>query len=167
MRHFSSLRRSEIDLTVPIMQSLHVLNPDTSGLYPPDLVEETLRTLALLFPQSEYGNTHRAVKVRKNWLSNISRDGLDPKMTQCGTLQTQDRQFDNFAFWHDRLVILKMAYDDADPKSLPQWWHDRRDGERWYGFWIAIMVLAVTAILSLVQVIEAAVQISLARSQRA
>ena len=33
----------------------------------------------------------------------------------------KERQIDNFEFWHDRLVMLKQAFDEADPKTVRQW----------------------------------------------
>jgi hypothetical protein len=97
----------------------------TNALLPEGLAEETLQTLALLFPSSD-GET-------KKWFSRLSvYGGLDKRIVQCGRLTTDHRQIDKFRFWRDRLVILKQVFDEAQPKSLLQWWHDRRNGVQWY-----------------------------------
>lgn len=33
----------------------------------------------------------------------------------------KERQIGNFEFWHDRLVMLKQAFDEADPKTVRQY----------------------------------------------
>ena len=35
----------------------------------------------------------------------------------------KERQIGNFEFWHDRLVMLKQAFDEADPKTVRQYVH--------------------------------------------
>ncbi|KAK4198777.1 hypothetical protein QBC40DRAFT_283234 [Triangularia verruculosa] len=141
----------------------------TMPVYPTGLVRETLMTLALLFPQSEFASITGRCKARHKtaWLRKIRLGyedsgqhptSLDPRLTLCGTLQAQDRQIERFHFWRDRLVILKQTYDDATPGSLQQWWHDRRNGVQWYTFWVAVLVLLVTTSLSLLQTVAAVLQ---------
>jgi len=60
-------------------------------------------------------------------------------------------------FWRDWLVILKQTFDDATPKTLSQWWHDRR--MQWYTFWVAILVFLITTFLGVVQAVEGALQV--------
>ncbi|OTB05095.1 hypothetical protein M426DRAFT_73035 [Hypoxylon sp. CI-4A] len=108
------------------------------SLFPEGLVDETLRTLALLFPQP---------------------CTVDPRIALCGNLQAEDRQIERFSFWRDRLIVLKQTYDDATPATLSQWWHDRRNGERWYTFWVAILVLIITTTLGVIQCIESGLQV--------
>lgn len=71
----------------------------------------------------------------------------------------EDRQIERFVFWRDRLVVLKQAYDDATPKTISQWWHDRRNSVQWYTFWVAVLVFLVTTFLGVVQCIEGALQV--------
>ncbi|KAK4043317.1 hypothetical protein C8A01DRAFT_43801 [Parachaetomium inaequale] len=120
-----------------------------TSIFPDGLVDETLRTLALLFPQAHLRATHR----------DTEHTVIDPRLALCGTPQGEDRQIERFHFWRDRLVILKQAYDDATPKTLGQWWHDRRNGVQWYTFWVAILVLMITTFLSVVQAVEGALQV--------
>ena len=124
-------------------------------LFPEGLIGETLRTLALLFPQND-------LQTRK-WLRSRTRSKvtplIDPGIGKCGNLRTHDRRFEAFAFWHDRLVVLKQAFDESRPWKLSQWWYDRRDGNRWYTFWIAVMVFIAAVVFGVIQCIEGALQV--------
>jgi hypothetical protein len=84
---------------------------------------------------------------------------VDPRLNLCGSLQVEDRQIERFVFWRDRLVVLKQAFDDATPKTISQWWHDRRNSVRWYTFWVAVLVFLVTTFLGAIQSIEGALQV--------
>lgn len=126
-----------------------------SSLLPQGLVEETLRTLALLFPGNEL--------PLRTWYRNfVVPLALDPESVSCGYLKTDDRQIEKFTFWHDRLVVLKQVFDEATPKTFAQWWYDRRNGVQWYTFWVAIAVFMMTLFFGLVQSIEGALQVYLA-----
>ena len=123
-------------------------------MFPDGLIEETLRTLALLFPHSD--------KDTRNWYNTqdkkaISRD-LDPKLLECGHLRAEDRHIDAFTFWRDRLVILKQTFDESEPNSLSQWWYDKRSGVHRYPLIVAALALILTAIFGLIQCIEGALQ---------
>jgi hypothetical protein len=126
----------------------------TTPLFPDTFIDETLRTLALLFPQ----NNH---KSRRWLLAQISEHALDPAIARCGNLRAQNRRFEHFSFWHDRLVILKQAFDESSPRGLRQWWNDRRNSVQWYTFWVAILVFVMTVFFGLVQSVEGALQVYL------
>jgi len=87
---------------------------------------------------------------------------LDPLARECGQLKVEERQIGNFEYWHDRLVILKQVFDEAEPSNIQQWWCDRRKGVQWYTFWVAAIVLALTIIFGLIQCVEGALQVWLA-----
>ena len=78
---------------------------------------------------------------------------------QCAYLRAEDRQIENFKFWHDRIVILKQFFDEAEPSTLAQWWYDRRRGVQWYTFWVAALILILTIFFGLVQSVEGALQV--------
>jgi hypothetical protein len=84
---------------------------------------------------------------------------LDSKAVKCGRLKAKDRQIENFGYWHDRLVILKQFFDEAEPSTLSQWWCDRRKKVQWYTFWVAALVLALTIFFGLIQCVEGALQV--------
>jgi hypothetical protein len=123
-----------------------------SSLFPKGLLEETLQTLKLLFPGSDGG--------LDAWLRKHAGDKswIDGEMLKCGRLSPDDRHIEKFHFWRDRLVILKELFDEARPTTLSQWWLDRRDGVRWYTFWVAILVLCLTLLFGLIQCIEGGLQ---------
>jgi hypothetical protein len=122
-------------------------------LFPAGLVDETLRTLALLFT--------RDTEQTRKWLQGLPASLIvDQKgLLRCKTLRLNDRQIGKFKFWHDRLIILKQSFDESRPSKLSQWWHDTRDGHLWYTFWIAVLVLSLTVFFGLVQSIEGALQV--------
>ncbi|KAL6709127.1 hypothetical protein ACN47E_001943 [Coniothyrium glycines] len=121
-------------------------------IFPDGLIEETLRTLALLFPQSDPATS---IWYRKK----IQDMDIDPELIFCGHLKTDDRQIENFVYWHDRLVVLKQLFDEATPRTISQWWHDRRNGVQWYTFWVAVLVLTLTVFFGVVQSVEGALQV--------
>lgn len=118
-------------------------------MLPESLLNETQRTLSLLFPQTD-------AEIR-NWCR--KRPYFDSQLMSCGHLKTDDRQIEKFLHWHDRLVVLKQLFDEATPRTLSQWWYDRRNGVQWYTFWVAILVLALTLIFGLIQCITGIMQV--------
>jgi hypothetical protein len=123
-----------------------------SNLFPNGLVEETLRTLALLFPRSD--------KTTAAWYNKkTAKYHLDLNARLCPQLRAEDRQIDKFDFWRERLVLLKQAFDEAEPNSWSQWWHDNRRGVHRYPLLLAATALLLTLILGLVQCIEGGLQV--------
>lgn len=140
------------DKTVEVFHHASFLKHVKNQLFPADLLQETLRTLALLFPPHE-PDTEKFLRML---------DGttlLDKQLANCKPLRLSERQIETYAFWHDRLVILKEAFDQSRPATISQWWHDRRNGVQWYTFWVAIMVLFLTIFFGMVQSIEGALQV--------
>jgi len=124
-------------------------------LFPSGLIEETLRTLALLFPRSD--------KAAAAWYEKMaSQKFLDHNACCCYQLRAEDRQIDKFNFWRGRLVLLKQAFDEAEPNSWCQWWHDKRRGMHRYPLLIAAAALFLTLILGVVQCIEGGLQVYMA-----
>lgn len=123
-----------------------------SSFFPHGFIEETLRTLALLFPQFD--------KATTTWFTKIPYSlHIDREVVKCGQLKADNRQIKNFLYWHDRLAILKQVFDESRPSTLTQWWWDRRNGVQWYTFWVAISVLLLTIFFGMVQSIEGALQV--------
>ncbi|TGJ81043.1 hypothetical protein E0Z10_g7723 [Xylaria hypoxylon] len=151
------LRLVDDDKTVSIFDCVAFLKFQRKvhqPMFPPGFIDETLRTLSLLIPQND-NKTQMWVKLQ------IEDHDLDPLLSECGSLTTQDRRFENFNYWNNRLVILKQALDESRPQTLSQWWFDRRNGVQWYTFWVAILVFLVTIFFGLVQSIEGALQVYL------
>ncbi len=115
-------------------------------IFPPGFIAETLRTLALLFPEGD-------ANTRKWYTKQADRDELDFGVLKCGPVQ---RRIEGYSFWHDRLVVLNEEFNEARPTTFVQWWNDRRDGLQWYAVWVAI---GLTIFFGLVQSIEGAMQV--------
>lgn len=159
------LRLSDDDTRVHVFHHasfLQAQSPDPQAcLFPPGLVEETLKTLALLFPSCDIET--------KTWLDGLPTLGItgadgengeiDMRVTHCGRLKTDDRRIDRFRYWRDRLMMLKQVFDEAQPRTIRQWWYDSRNGVQWYTFWVAILVLALTIVFGLIQSVEGALQV--------
>lgn len=129
-------------------------------LYPAHFIEDTLRTMALFFPRYDSATKKWYLKAAAN-----STRPLDMQLISVGNLNSETRQIENFGYWHDRLVILKEVYDEARPKTLSQFWYDRRNGPQWYTFWVALLVLVLSVfaiIIELVQCVESGLQIYIA-----
>ncbi|KAG6366566.1 hypothetical protein INS49_000744 [Diaporthe citri] len=85
-----------------------------------------------------------------------------PSESKC---TSGERQIEKFRFWRDRLGVLKQAFDETTPGSMSQWWHDRRNGPRWFTFWVAgvALIFALPALFpTMVQAVEGALQVYLA-----
>ena len=124
----------------------------SSNIYPNGLAEETLRTLSIMFPQHD--------KQTRKWLKRHPESyRIDKTLPKCDPLRLDDRQIEKFRFWHDRLIILKQAFDQSRPATISQWWYDRRNGVQWYTFWVAVVVLLLTIFFGIVQSIEGALQV--------
>ncbi|KAK4221764.1 hypothetical protein QBC38DRAFT_513396 [Podospora fimiseda] len=121
----------------------------TSDIFPDGFINETLRTIKLLFPSTR-------PEVQK-WIQSLPNN-LDKKFSTCGSLRTELRHIERFQFWRDRLVILKEVFDEAEPKTLSQWWWDRRKRVQWYTFWIAVLVLGLGTLFGVIQCTASIIQ---------
>ena len=150
------LRLTVDDTRIAIFHHASFLDHQKSkSFFPPGFIEETLKTLALLLPQYDQQSRKWFRNHRIKWY-------LDDKAATCGHLTTEERQIENFVFWHDRLVILKQVFDDAEPSTISQWWGDRRRKVQWYTFWVAALVLFLTILtifFGVIQVIEGGLQV--------
>ncbi|PCH03616.1 Hypothetical protein PENO1_031420 [Penicillium occitanis (nom. inval.)] len=138
------LRDADRTLTI-FHHASYLMSQRQSPLFPDGLADETLRTLALLFPQGDRN-------VEKWYKRQDSHEELDYNVLKCGSA---NRHIEGYKYWHDRLFILKEAFDESRPSTISQWWNDWRDGVQWYALWIAI---SLTVFFGLVQSIEGALQ---------
>ncbi|KAK0752898.1 hypothetical protein B0T18DRAFT_312886 [Schizothecium vesticola] len=146
------LRLVNDDQAVRVFHHATFLRNQDQKIFPLEFVSETLQTLALLFPK--YNK-----EMRKWYRALATKHGLDPAVLSSGHLTADDRQIENFKYLHDRLVVLKQVYDESRPRTISQWWYDRRNGVQWYTFWVAILVLLLTVFFGLAQSIEGALQL--------
>ena len=106
-----------------------------------------------------FAQTDKAIRdCFRRWQSD--NDGrLDPQLIKCGSLRADARQIARFHYWRDRLDIVKQVFEDAEPKTLSQWWNDRRKRVQWSTFWVAMLVLFLTILFGVIQSIEGALQV--------
>lgn len=122
----------------------------------PVLIDETIRTLALLFPkydQSSETTPDALMRMPKR------RDLLlDSSPVRLGSLNAAERQIDNFPFWHNRLVVLKQVFDETRPATIRQLWYDQRQTHQWYTFWAVLLIGGVSILVALAQIVLSASQ---------
>ncbi|KAK0753566.1 hypothetical protein B0T18DRAFT_442148 [Schizothecium vesticola] len=93
-----------------------------SNPFPSGFVEETLQTLALLFPR---GNR----RVARWYKGKYRRKNLDLLVLKSGQ---PERRLSKYTYWRDRLVNVKEAFDSSEPQTLSQWLSGgRRDAQWW------------------------------------
>lgn len=75
-----------------------------------------MKTIALLFPQSDYSGLRRGKRKKRAWLKKLCKSHeheygccVDEHLSRCGGLPTNQRQIERFGFWRDRLGVLKQA----------------------------------------------------------
>jgi hypothetical protein len=123
-----------------------------SSIIPPELILETMDTLALMIPRADR-------RVRK-WYRQLQRPYvLDPSVLSLEYLKSENRRIDHFVFWGGRLRKLKRAFDDHEPHGPLQWWRDDRKPVQWWTFWVAALVLALTIIFGFTQSVTAILQL--------
>jgi len=88
-----------------------------------------------------------------------STEVLDIKVVKCGHLRAEERQIDEFHYWRDRLIILKQLFDEREPTTWFQWWHDRRRGLQRFPFLLASFAFALALLTGIIQCIEGAIQV--------
>lgn len=139
----------EGETTVMIFHHATFLRNQEHLYFPDGMIDETLQTIALLFPQNRW------FRRTKLWHRKLEVQDADPSVLTCEATQ-RTTEIENYKYWHDRLVRLKLIYDQAKPRTARQWWNDRREGTQWYALWV---VLGFTVFFGLVQSIEGAIQV--------
>jgi hypothetical protein len=130
----------------------------SSNKLPKGLAEETLRTLALLFPSRSKDKSAQKW-LRKNMPGKKKSLRPDPDLLNCTPLRPLDRKAGKFEYWRSELLTLKEIFDEPRPTSIRRLWHDRRNKVQWATFWVAMLILGLTIVFGLVQSIEGALQV--------
>ena len=128
----------------------------TSDIFPHNFVNETLRTLDLLFPRQD-AESRRWLKSQQSQGEDVIH--LDLSLLDRNNMIWSDRRAAKFSYWRDQLMSLKEKFDQPKPTSISQHWYDRRNRIQWYTLWIAVTVLCLTVFFGLVQSIEGALQV--------
>ena len=142
---------SKVMLFHPVsVLELHARSQHVSTL-PPELVNETIRTIALLVPPV-LGESNRWFQAQQR------RHKIDPAAGLCDRLNSSQRRIDRFDYWRDRLVVLKRTFDEAEPSTLSQLWYDDRKKTQWFTFWVAVLVFILTVFFGVIQSVAGIVQ---------
>lgn len=119
--------------------------------------------MALLFPSSDRSSTGFLIdavlsRLRKRVVLGPEHDRILHAIRST-PLEPHERDIRNFHYWHDRIVVLKQAFDEAPPThTFAQLWYDRRDSRQWYTFWSVILLGVLSLWLSVAQALLAALQ---------
>lgn len=116
---------------------------------PRELLEETIRTLLLLFPNWDKKTQKLLDKYDK------TDPDLAPFFEEIAAYKRPQRlSLRDFSFWRDRLLELHETIYLAPPDTWRQMLLDRRNPLQYYTFWIAIIVFIFSLgsfILSIIQ----------------
>jgi hypothetical protein len=128
----------------PKFSVAHLTSPNSPrSIFPAGLLEETIRSINLLFPHWD-PHTHNLLKKHGQTFQHLAPfDG--PR-----TLNLHE-----FEFWRYRLQELYEEIHCSPPVSWAQLWLDRRNPQQWYTFWIALVILAITLISCIASLVQA------------
>ncbi|KAL9132119.1 MAG: hypothetical protein Q9175_006597 [Cornicularia normoerica] len=130
---------------------LQLHKKSSTTLLPTALVDETIRSISLLIPP--------VLGEPNPWFQQQRKKSLiDAQAGVCDRLNSSERQIENFAYWRDRLVLLKRTFDDAEPRKISQLWWDDRKKTQWFTFWVAVLVFIMTLFFGVVQSVAGVVQ---------
>ena len=124
-----------------------------SALFPEDIIEEYFDTIKLILPitRPECNEwTRRTLRANKH---------VDPRISIGERLE---RGPNNFSQWGLRLATIQEAYDRKTPSTFFQFWHDRRDMSKWWGFWMIVVTVFLTILFGLIQSITGMMQVVIA-----
>ncbi|KAB8356640.1 hypothetical protein FH972_024217 [Carpinus fangiana] len=121
------------------------------SIYPSGFLQETEKTIALLFPSSD---TQQRTWIRRN--RRLAEIDVEP-----GLARRVPRSLSEYDYWFQRLEHLQSHFDGTTPRSLSQWFHDRRDGNSFFTFWLAVAAITLTLLFGLTQSLTGLLQLIL------
>jgi Ni/Fe-hydrogenase subunit HybB-like protein len=63
-----------------------------------------------------------------------------------------------YRYWGLRMSVAKNIFDQAEPNTLSQWWHDTRNSSRRTTFWIGALGILLAVFFGLIQSITGIIQ---------
>jgi hypothetical protein len=124
-----------------------------SLLYPDGFLSETERTLSLLFPPANFETSKRTRRIGE-------KNHVDIEAAIESSIASDEMlDLSNYPYWQERLCEVQKAYDDARPKTLKQWWFDRRNRFEWATFWTAVVVFILTMVFGLIASVTGILQV--------
>jgi hypothetical protein len=120
--------------------------------YPPGFLQETERTLALLFDPLGSDTSKRTRRIER-------KNQVDLEAAINALVDSEIRlDLRKYRYWQEHLREIRKVYEDAQPKTLRQWWFDRRNRFNWATFWTAIVVFCITLVFGLISSVTGIMQ---------
>lgn len=124
-------------------------------LFPDCFLEETRRTIHLLFPFEDLKTSKRIRRIcKRNHVDIEAPLGLEAALEEHGQYQIRSYQF-----YGTRLAEIQRRYDQARPHRLQQWWYDRRQRPEWAALMVALIVFALTVVFGVIQTVTGIMQL--------
>ncbi|KAK4451221.1 hypothetical protein QBC34DRAFT_59044 [Podospora aff. communis PSN243] len=108
---------------VSLLQFLDGQASSENSPLPPPLIKETLQTLSLLFPKTEFSSFLGMPSGKAKWLKASIRTWedspssggakVDSGLFRCASLPMYGRRVESYRYWRDRLVLLKQRCDEG------------------------------------------------------
>jgi hypothetical protein len=151
-RHPRTLKVIHKAWTIPSIFSSKS-NKSRSLPYPSGFLQETERTLALLFDPLGNDTSKRTRRIEKKHHVDLE--------AAIHSLIHSDARLDlrNYPFWQERLRGICRVYEDAQPKTLRQWWFDRRNRFNWATLWAAFIVFCLTLVFGVISSVTGIMQV--------
>ena len=113
---------------------------------------ETERTIDLMFPTVAIKNQKRNRRISE-------KNFVDIELAE--PIQ-RSRDLTLYPTWGERLSRIQEAFDEARPRSVRQWWFDRRNRNEWATFWIAVIVFWLTVVFGVISSVTGIMQVVVA-----
>lgn len=123
------------------------MNP--SEFYPQGLLEETEKTLQLLFDPVNSKSSRRTKRI-------CDKDEVD---LEAAIFSHASKDLCNYPYWREKLRDIQKAYDQARPKEVKQWWYDRRRPFEWSTLWVAVIVFFLTLFFGVISSVTSIMQV--------
>jgi len=122
-------------------------------IYPDGLLEETLRSLNLLFPIDNNQTYKRVRKMSRKGAVDIEALDLENAMKRH-----EKYQLSSYPIYGNRLAEIQARYDMSKPRRLKQWWFDRRQRREWAALWIAGVIFVLTVFFGVISSVTGIMQ---------
>ena len=77
---------------------------------------------------------------------------------EAGVSCNTPRNLAHYRVWKERLALIQQTFDRSKPDSFSQWLHDKRDSDKFYTFWFAVLAIVLTLFFGLIQSITGIIQ---------
>jgi hypothetical protein len=81
---------------------------------------------------------------------------------EMGAIEPSTRKVQQFPYWRDRILLLRDAYDNAEPRDVKTWWYDKRNRFQRSTVLFAVIVLILTVLFGLIQSVTGIMQVYVA-----